>query len=48
MQDKKRFLASIALLVVAAIFIGIGFHTGEPQSYFQKAIQVCTQCIGLG
>jgi hypothetical protein len=48
MQNNKRFLASIALLVVAAIFLGIGFYTGEPQSYFQKAIQVCTQCIGIG
>ena len=34
--------------MIAAIFLGIGFSTGEPQSYFQKAIQVCTQCIGLG
>ncbi|MEW6708820.1 MAG: hypothetical protein AB1403_03275 [Candidatus Riflebacteria bacterium] len=25
-----------------------GFKNGEHKSYFQKAILICTQCIGLG
>lgn len=39
---------TIAVLIISIIFILIGFAQGEINSYFQKAVMVCTQCIGLG
>ncbi len=35
-------------LLLALILMFIGFRNGEHRSYFQKAVMVCTQCIGLG
>ncbi len=35
-------------LLLALIMMFIGFRNGEHRSYFQKAVMVCTQCIGLG
>ncbi|MDD3146847.1 MAG: CD1871A family CXXC motif-containing protein [Candidatus Riflebacteria bacterium] len=39
---------TIFVLLVALAMIIIGFRNGEHRSYFQKAVMVCTQCIGLG
>lgn len=39
---------TIFVLLVALALIVIGFKNGEHRSYFQKAVMVCTQCIGLG
>jgi len=41
--------ASTLLVIVAALLLMFaGFRNGEHRSYFQKAVMVCTQCIGLG
>ncbi|MBU1105903.1 MAG: thioredoxin [Candidatus Riflebacteria bacterium] len=47
--DPKTLKLSTVLLIVAALLLMFaGFRNGEHLSYFQKAVMVCTQCIGLG
>ncbi|HNX74244.1 MAG TPA: CD1871A family CXXC motif-containing protein [Candidatus Rifleibacterium sp.] len=41
-------VSTIITLLLALILIFIGFSNGEHRSYFQKAVMICTQCIGLG
>lgn len=45
---KKPGVLQIIILLAAIAMMFIGFKNGEHRSYFQKAILVCTQCIGLG
>ena len=37
-----------ALLVLAFVFIIIGIVNGGMDDVFQKAVKICTECIGLG
>ena len=39
---------SFLILVAGIILTILGLILGEPQRYFFKAIQVCTECIGIG
>lgn len=38
----------IVLFVLAAVFIGLGIWNGGAHSVLIKAINICTECIGLG
>lgn len=47
--DRKTVKLSTLLAIIVALLLMIaGFRNGEHRSYFQKAVMVCTQCIGLG
>lgn len=46
--NPKTPTVTIIVLVIAVLMMLAGFKNGEHRSYFQKAIMVCTQCIGLG
>jgi len=47
--DKKPVkLSTLLIIIVALLLMFAGFRNSEHASYFQKAIMVCTQCIGLG
>ena len=35
-------------LIIGLLLAGLGLFLGEPQSYFMQAINICTQCIGIG
>lgn len=45
---RKPGILNIIVLLAAIALMFFGFKNGEHRSYFQKAILVCTQCIGLG
>lgn len=49
-EQHKSFIrpVSVIIVVLAVILLFIGYQNGEHKSYFQKAVMVCTQCIGLG
>lgn len=40
--------SSLWLLLLGILFLVVGILVGEPRSIFDKATQVCLQCIGIG
>ena len=48
MENKKRFIIVILLLVVSAGLMTAGVMRGEVLAVFTKAVHVCLECIGLG
>ena len=48
MTDKRRILITTAVLIVAAVFVAFGIYRQETLIVFEKAVHVCTECIGLG
>lgn len=45
---KARRVARIAVFAVAALFIGLGILNGGLWDVLVKAVNICTECIGLG
>jgi hypothetical protein len=43
----RRVVPALLLLIGLALTI-LGLWVEEPANYFEKAIRVCTQCIGIG
>ena len=48
LPDYTIFVLRIALLIVAVAMIIAGIFNGGVQDVLQKAIKICTECIGLG
>ncbi len=48
MENKKRFIIAISLLVVSAGLVTAGVMRGEVPVVFTKAVHICLECIGLG
>jgi hypothetical protein len=51
MEDKekpKNKVFSIIFIVLALILILVGINQKEYEIYFRKAVNICTQCIGIG
>ena len=51
MEDKekpKKKVFSIIFIVLALILIFVGINKKEYEIYFRKAVNICTQCIGVG
>ena len=42
------FGVRIALVALAVVFIITGIAGGGMDDVFEKAVNICTQCIGLG
>ena len=47
-DPKKIRLARAALLIIAAVFIAAGIMNGSMEDLFIKAVNICSECIGLG
>ncbi len=47
-ESKRAKWPAVIVIVLALALMFAGFRNGEHKSYFQKAILICTQCIGLG
>ena len=47
-DPKKLRLARAALFVIAAVFIAAGIMNGSMEDVFIKAVNICSECIGLG
>lgn len=45
---KHRQKARIAVIAAAAVLIAVGIFNGGMRDVFVKAINICTECIGLG
>lgn len=48
MKRWKEFLPAGVLLLAGAAMMGYGIFRGEMTVVFQKAIQICLECIGIG
>ena len=48
MHEKPIMIARICLLVLGVAFIIWGILNGGMHDVFVKAINICTECIGLG
>ena len=48
MDNKKRSMIAIMLLVVSAGLVTAGIIRGETIAVFTKAVNICLECIGLG
>lgn len=48
MSAKTRTVLSCIILVLAVAFLAIGIYTGELETVFTKATNVCLECIGIG
>ena len=46
--DKSIFVARLAVLVLGILFIVLGVMNGGSRDVLVKAINICTECIGLG
>ncbi|MDE7267821.1 MAG: hypothetical protein K2N89_10195 [Lachnospiraceae bacterium] len=44
----KQTRLRIFILVISALFIGIGIAKQEYLEVMQKAVRVCLECIGIG
>ena len=46
--SKKCKICSVIFIVLALILCLVGGNKEEFNKYYQKAINICTQCIGIG
>lgn len=46
-NTKIKTLIRIITIIISIIAM-IVFYSKESNNYFQKAVMICTQCIGLG
>ncbi len=47
-RKRSRPLCASLLLLIAAGFIAAGVNRGETLLVFNKAVNICMECIGLG
>ena len=47
-SNKKSKIFSVIFVVLALILCFVGINKEEYNKYFRKAINICTQCIGIG
>ena len=47
-DTKKLRLVRMALFAAAAVFIAAGVMNGSMEDVFIKAVNICSECIGLG
>lgn len=45
---RARNILRIALFLAAVIMLAVGIADGEVQTVFQKAVNICLECIGIG
>lgn len=48
MRDKRRVLSAAGLLLLGVALAVLGAERGETPVLFQKAVNICFECIGLG
>ncbi|WP_418474673.1 CD1871A family CXXC motif-containing protein [Frisingicoccus sp.] len=48
MIKKKETLLSLVLLAAGVLCMCLGIYRGEVKTVFEKAINICLECIGIG
>lgn len=47
-KSNYRTIISISLLIGSLVLIGVGIADKEVLTVFQKAVNICMECIGIG
>ena len=47
-NNKYKVIIQVSILCIAVVMIIIGITNGGAEDVLQKAINICTECIGLG
>ncbi|MBQ7656641.1 MAG: thioredoxin [Clostridia bacterium] len=47
-NPKKQTVLRVAFLIAALVFIALGALNGSLMDVLAKAINLCSECIGLG
>ena len=47
-KNKAINITRVALLALSVLLIVVGIFNGGAEDVLQKAINICTECIGLG
>ena len=45
---KRRWILPATLLVLGGVLMAVGIYRGEMDTVFQKAANLCLECIGIG
>ncbi|MDE7324562.1 MAG: thioredoxin [Lachnospiraceae bacterium] len=48
LSNKKRAILQAAFLLASALMIAYGASRGEVETVWNKAVNICLECIGLG
>lgn len=48
MSRKSKAIVQSSILAIAVGFMFYGVYRGEADMVFQKAVNICLECIGLG
>lgn len=48
MNNNKKRIAGLAVLMIACLFVMYGTVRGEVGVVLNKAVNICFECIGLG
>lgn len=48
LKCKKRTLFQCAALLLSALMLAYGISRGELETVWNKAVNICLECIGLG
>ena len=47
-ENRRYAILRLIILAFAVILIIYGAVSGEPESLFRKAANICLECIGIG
>ena len=47
-KNRSSIIPTVVAFIIALALVVVGYRNNEHKSYYQKAILICTQCIGLG
>lgn len=48
MNNKKRLVLQMIILIIAFLMIVYGIYRKEVSIIWNKAVNICLECIGLG